>query len=99
MLPYQMRKYCANAMYAQNTVKPNMSFATSCRCSIVIVFRKYPAARSDSTTNTHVASDPRIPPAQKYTPKIVLNHEYCRLIKMSNAKNVLVRPSSATPDG
>lgn len=40
-----------------------------------------------------------MPPAQKYTPKIVLNHEYCRLIRMSNAKNVLVRPSSATPDG
>ena len=40
MLPYQIRKYCAKAMYAQKTVKPNISFATSCRCSIVIVFRR-----------------------------------------------------------
>ena len=40
-----------------------------------------------------------MPPTQKYTPKIVLNHVYCRLISTSNAKNVAVSPRSATPDG
>ena len=31
-----------------------------------------------------------MPPTQKYTPKIVLNQVYCRLISTSNAKNVEV---------
>src|SRR5690348_12723989 len=99
MLPYQIRKYCENAIYAQNTVNPNINFATSWRCSIVMVCLKYPAERRTNTIRTHVVSEPRIPPTQKYTPKMVLNHVYWRLIRMSKAKKVAVRPSNTTPEG
>src|SRR5438874_5524270 len=99
MFPYQIRKYWQNAMYAQNTVNPNISFPASCRCSRVIVFRRWPAERRASTSNTAVERLPRMPPVQKYTPKMVLNQLYWRLISTSNAKNVLVSPRSTTTDG